>query len=97
MRLTVTVKNQAALQKCLDGAAQEIDHYCNRFATSPLPTDDPLAGEINIFRAVEWYKAADAAFGGVGFADLGVITVPKDSFGRYATALTPLVQQFGVA
>ena len=97
MRIAVTPKNTADLQACLDAAAEEIDHYCDRFATSPLPPGDPLAERVNIARGVEWYKANDAVFGGVGFADIGVITVPKDSFGRYATALTPLVEQFGVA
>jgi hypothetical protein len=96
MRLAVTAKNQAFLQQCLDGAAQEIDHYCGRLAASPLPPTDPLAGLVNVVRGVEWYKANDAVFGGVGFADVGILTVPKDSFGRYAAALTPLVQTFGV-
>lgn len=97
MRLTVTVKNQEFLQQCLDAAAQEIDHYCGRFAESPLPVDDALAGLVNVVRGVEWYKANDAVFGGVGFADVGILTVPKDSFGRYAQALTPHLQTFGVS
>ena len=97
MRVQVTAKNQVWLQRSLDGAAQEIDHYCGRFTDTPLPADDPLAGLVNVARGVEWYKANDATFGGVGFADVGILTVPRDSFGRYAAALTPMVQTFGIS
>lgn len=97
MRLTVTAKNQDWLQSCLDAAALEVDHYCDRSADDPLLTTDPLAAQVNVARAVEWWKANDATFGGVGFADTGILTVPADAFARHAAALIPLVQLFGIA
>lgn len=99
MRLTVSVKNQEWLQACLDAAASEIDHRCGRRPDDPLPTDppDPLAQQVNVARGVEWYKANDATFGGVGFADIGILRVPTDGFARFAHALLPLTQTWGVA
>jgi len=98
MRLTVTAKNQEWLQSCLDAAAAEIDHMLDRFATEPLPVPPPaLAVQENVAIAVEFWKINDAAFGGVGFADIGVLKVPRDLFARHAAVLMPLTQQFGVA
>ena len=56
-----------------------------------------LANRVNIVRAVEWYKANDAAFGVVGFDASGVLQAPRDSFNRHAFELTPLKQQWGLA
>src|SRR5262245_24528975 len=96
LRLTVTVKNQDWLQSCVDAAAAEMDHAMGR-ATSPLPDPPPaLVVTVNVARGVEWWKANDAAFGGVGFADTGVLRVPADSFERHALALIPLTEQFGI-
>jgi len=98
MRLSVTAKNTDWLQSCLDGAAAEIDHCLGRPPDDPLPTPPPaLVVLVNVDRGVEWWKANDATFGGVGFADTGILRVPKDSFGRHAVALTPLTRTFGVA
>ena len=98
LRVQVTVKNQDWLQSCLDASALEIDHALDRLALDPLPTPAPaLVVQVNVARGVEWYKASDAAFGGVGFADTGILTVPGDTFARHAQALIPLTQQFGVA
>ncbi len=99
LRIQVTVKNSDLLDACLAAAAVEIDHACARWPDDPLPVTppDPVANRVNVNRAVEWFKASDAAFGGVGFADTGILTVPKDGFGRHAANLIPLTQQFGVA
>jgi hypothetical protein len=98
LRITVTVKNQDWLAKCLGAAAEEIDHWLGLPAGTSLPDPPPdLATIENVSRAVEWWKASDAAFGGVGFADTGVLTVPRDSFARHAANLMPLVQTYGVA
>ena len=95
MRLQVTAKNSAWLESCLDAAASEIDHALDR--VDPLPVPAPaLVTQVNVARAVEWFKASDATFGGVGFADTGILTVPKDSFARHAATLLPLKQLFGV-
>lgn len=98
MRLTVTAKNQDWLTECLEAAAAEIDHALGRPAENPLPDPPPsLAVVVNVDRGVEWWKANDATFGGVGFADTGILRVPKDSFERHATNLIPLTLTFGIA
>src|SRR5262245_15797977 len=98
MRLTVTAKNTAWLQSCLDAAALEIDHWLGRAVDDPLPTPPPaLAQQVNVARGVEWWKANDATFGGVGFADVGILKVPADAFARHAANLMPMVQSFGIA
>jgi hypothetical protein len=98
LRMQVTPKNTDWLQACLDAAASEIDHAVDRLELDPLPDPPPaLATTVNVARGVEWYKASDAAYGGVGFADTGILRVPTDSFARHAKTLIPLKQQFGVA
>lgn len=97
LRVAVTPKNQELLERSLDAAAQEIDHYCDRPADDPIPPDDPLAGSVNVARGVEWFKSSDAAFGAVGFADVGVLTAPADPFARHARSLIPLKVRFGVS
>ena len=97
LRIRVTTENTEALQACLDAAAQEIDHDCDRFIDDPIPDDDPLAGRVNLVRGVEWFKANDAAFGVIGFDQTGALQAPRDGFNRHAFALTPLKQQWGVA
>jgi len=98
LRVQVTTKNRDALQLSLDAAALEIDQYCDRPADNPLPDPPPaLATTVNIARGIEWFKSNDSAFGGVGFADTGVLRVPRDAFARHALDLIPLKVQFGLA
>lgn len=97
LRVAPTSKNADLLQRCLDSSAQEIDHYCDRPTDDPIAPDDPLAGSVNVARGVEWFKAADAAFGGVGYADTGILPVKLDGFARHALALVPLKRRFGLA
>lgn len=97
LRTRATSENTALLQSCLDAAAQEIDAFADRLADDPIPSNDPLAHESNIARAVEWYKAADAAFGAIGYTDTGTLRAPRDDFARHAIRLTPLKQRFGLA
>jgi hypothetical protein len=95
----VTAKNSDRLASCLDAAADEIDHALGRPADA-LPFDPPyppLLRQVNIARGLEWYKASDAAFGVLGFADVGALKVTPDGFARHAAALTPLVESFGLA
>ena len=99
LKIRVTPDNTAMLQGCVDAAAQEIDHYIDQKADSPaLDPADPLAGQVNLARAVEWWKSADSAFGVVGYAEIGSLTNvrPKDTFARYAYNLIPLKEQWGV-
>lgn len=93
----VTAENTAALQACVDAAAQEIDAECDRLEASPIPAGDPLANRVNLARATEWWKANDALFGVIGFDQTGSLQVPRDGFNRYAFTLTPLKQQWGIA
>lgn len=98
LRITVTAKNQEWLDLSLDAAASEIDHYLDRPASDPLPDPPPaLATTVNVARGIEWFKANDAAFGAIGFADIGALNVPSDPFARHARTLIPLKVQFGVA
>jgi hypothetical protein len=97
LRVAVTPKNSEWLELCLDAAASEIDHQIDRPADDPLPDPPPaLATTVNVARAIEWYKANDAAFGAVGFADIGVLAAPADPFARHANSLIPLKVQFGI-
>jgi hypothetical protein len=91
----VTTENTGALQACLDAATLEIDHYVD--GTEPLPDGNALANRVNIVRGVEWWKANDAAFGVIGFDQVGSLQAPRDSFKRHQKDLTPLKVQFGVA
>jgi hypothetical protein len=95
LRVRVTEENTDGLQACLDAAAEEIDHDVDR--VEPIPEDDALANRVNILRAVEWYKANDAAFGVIGFDQTGALQAPRDGFNRHAYTLTPLKQQWGLA
>jgi hypothetical protein len=97
LSVNVTAANTDALQACLDAAAAEIDHECDRRADSPIDPADALANRVNLVRAVEWWKSNAAAFGVIGFDQTGTLTAPRDGFNRHAYALTPLVQQFGIA
>lgn len=89
--------NTDRLTRCVEGAADEIDFELDR-GGEPLPDPAPaLIVETNVARAVEWWKAADAAYGIVGYEDIGAIRAPKDGFARHAANLTPYKIQFGMA
>jgi hypothetical protein len=95
LRVRVTAETTTGLQRCLDAAADEIDHAVDRVDT--MPTDDPLANRVNIVRGVEWWKANDAAFGVLGVSDTGTLQAPRNTMRRHQSALLPLKQQWGVA
>lgn len=98
LRSQVTVKNRDLLTSCLEAAASEIDHALGRFELDPIVDPAPaLVRQVNVARGVEWFKASDAVFGGVGFADTGILRVPADSFARHAATLIPLTQTYGIA
>jgi hypothetical protein len=91
----VTAENEDLLAACLEAAAEEIDASLVR--TSPLP--DPVPDSIvrtNVNRAVEWFKAPDTYNGGVGFDQIGVLTVPASGFSRHAAVILPYKQAFGI-
>jgi glyoxylate carboligase len=96
LRIRVSTENQPLLDACLDAAASEIDHDLDR--TDPLPDPAPAAiARTNVNRAVEWYKAADAAYGIVGFEQVGLLHAPDDGFARHASTITPWKQGWGMA
>jgi len=99
LRVQVTATTAPRLQSCLDAAAEEIDHTLGRPSDAePFPDPPPaLIAQVNVARAVEWWKASDAAFGALGFDNVGVLAAPKDGFGRHAANLLPHVQTWGVA
>jgi hypothetical protein len=96
LRVRVTPGNTQLLTDCLDAAAEEIDSDLDR--SSPLPDPPPAAVKrCNVNRAVEWFKAADAAYGIVGFEQVGLLHAPRDGFARHAASITPFKQRWGLA
>lgn len=91
----VTPELTPKLQKCLDAAAVEIDHYID--ATDATAPDDALANRVNLLRGVEWFKSNDAAFGVIGYSDTGSLQAPRDTFARHGRSLVPLKQKWGLA
>jgi hypothetical protein len=96
MHMTATPQNTDALTSALEAAATEIDQVCDRIEPMPTPAPD-LVVQVNVARGVEWMKAADAAFGGVGYGDVGILKTPPDGMQRHMLTLMPFKQQWGVA
>ena len=98
LRVRVTPDNDALLSDCLEAAAEEIDAYLDR-GSNPLPVPVPSAVvRCNVNRAVEWYKAADAAGGAVGSDQVGVLPAPPgDGFARHLRSIAFLRMAWGVA
>jgi len=91
----VNAENTARAQLCVDASTQEIDDAVDR--KEPIPAGDALANRVCLLRGVEWWKANDAAWGVIGFDEIGALRLPKSTFARHAVTLTPLKQQWGVA
>lgn len=93
----MTAANTDKLTACVEAAAAEIDDTIDLGPDDP-PTDPahPIANRVNIVRAVEWWKAADAAFGVLGSTDMGVTRAPKEPFDRHRLALVPLKARWGL-
>jgi hypothetical protein len=96
LHLSVTTKNEAALQRALNAAATEIDHDVDRVDVFVEPYPDAIV-QANIALAVEAYKLPDSAFGVLGFDDSGAIRTAKDTVPRYWQLLTPYKQRWGIA
>jgi hypothetical protein len=98
-------REQKQAEDCLDVAAGEIDGAADWFGGVPplLETLTPYqrAGllRINVDRAVEWWKGAEAAFGAMGYADIGVLRAPRDDFARFEERIIRLglKEQFGIS
>lgn len=97
LHVAVSVKNQDDLDACCAAASEEIDQYRDAVADAPLPVPTPaLVNRVCVARAVEWWKANDAAFGALGFDGTGVLTTKPDTFARHARDLIPYKVQFGI-
>lgn len=91
LRITATAANQAALTACLEAAAIEInDALCEPADVAP----NALLNRVNLVRAVEWWKANDAA---VGSPAGSALAAPVESFAGHSADLTPLKTTFGIA
>lgn len=100
LRTNVTAANQENLQLCIDAATQEaeakgVDSADPVYVAQSL--DSALGHQTVLMRAVEWFKANDAAFGVIGVDSVGALRAPTDGFGRHADALLPLRERFGLA
>lgn len=98
VRVQLTAKNTEQLESCVAAASEEIDHQLGRLESDPLPDPPPpLVHQVCIARAVEWWKANDAAFGALGFDGTGVLAAPRDGFARHAADLIPYQETYGIA
>lgn len=55
-----------------------------------------LAKEVNMLRAVEWWKSNDAAWNVLADTSGAGLRLPKNTFARHAATLLPLKQRFGI-
>jgi len=96
LHIKVTEEKTPALERALDAAAAEIDQDLDRVDALSDPPPAAIV-QTNIDRAVEWWKAADAAYGIVGVEDTGAIRAPKDGFARHAQNISAYKQRWGIA
>lgn len=96
LRIRVTPANTALLTACLEAAAGEIDHFCDRVDPMPVPTPAEI-NRTNVNRGVEWFKANDVAFGAGGFEQTGLLKAPGDDFERHTSGIIHYKQQWAVA
>ncbi len=96
LRIRVTPENTPVLQAKLDAAADNCDQFMDRDA--PLPDPAPAGViEANVLVAVDLWKAADAAFGVLGFEQIGAIRVTPGTTARVESLLIPYKERWGVA
>jgi hypothetical protein len=89
LRIRVTPDNTDALQAKLDAAADQCDQFMDRGDVA-LPDPTPVGVvEANVLVAVDLWKAADAAFGVLGFEQIGAVTVSPGSVARVESLLIP--------
>lgn len=88
---------RAALQRCLDAAAYEIDEEIGR-DTDLSARQLQLAAEVNIERAVEHWQQEQSPFGVIGLGgESGPAFVGRDTWDRHAHKLAPLKETWGFA
>jgi len=92
---------QNRAERCLDAATAEIDEWVDWPDGVPNPdtwtqAQRQLVKTVCLSRAVEHWKAADAAFGAIGFSDIGVLRAPREGFLRHGMDLIPVKAQWGI-
>jgi hypothetical protein len=98
LRIRVTPENTDALQAKLDAAAVQCDQFMSRPVDDPLPEPAPAGVvEANVLVAVDLWKAADAAFGVLGFEQIGTVRVSPGSVTRVESLLVPYKIGWAVA
>lgn len=90
-----------AMEACINAAEAELDAWVD-WPEAPDPDSwtegqMALANRVTVLRAVEWWKANDAAFGLIGSAELGQLRAPRDGFDRHRLTTWSLKKQWGVA
>lgn len=82
-------------QRCLDAAALEIDAELGR--ATPYDSPPALVVEVNLDRAVEYWRQGEVAFGIMAMGDGAAVYTTRDSWDRHAHRLSPLKTSWGVA
>lgn len=93
---------QTRAEACLDAASAEIDEWIDWPDGEPQPevwshTQRQLVRRVCLARATEHWKASDAAFGAIGFSDIGVLRAPREGFYRHGMTLISLKTQWGIS
>lgn len=98
LRVAVTSSNAAPLQACLDAAAVEIDASIDLTdpAAGIAPGSLPLVTQVNVLRAIEWWKSNDAAWNVLADTSGAGMRLPKNTFARHASTLRQLKERFGI-
>jgi hypothetical protein len=97
-----TAAEEAAMQRCVDEAAREIDWWLGYTATNPAPPVDdpdyPVLTETNLRRAAELWSLESRVGGVVPVGPESIpIIVRLNTWERHALTLQPLVKEFGFA
>lgn len=96
LRIGVTAANTASLQNKVDAASDVADQVMDRVEALSEPYPASVV-EFTINYGVELWKAADAAFGVIGFAETGALHVSNDTTARLANLLMPYKQRWAIA
>lgn len=96
---TATAEQQAALERVLNSAWQEVVSEIYPLEDSePLSAaEEQLAAEVQLERGIEHWAQAEAPFGILGIGDTGAVYTARDSWDRHALKLAPLKRSWGLA
>ena len=101
LRITDVSRRHAALLRCLESAALEIDSEIGTadiYGTAlPYASPPALVQNVSLDRAVEHWKQAQSPYGVINAGDLGAVYTARDSWDRHAHKLAPLKASWGIA